>query len=319
MKPNMFAKVVCSVLLGVSTVASAAGFDVQGGVSGGGGNTLTSGFATPAEVAQIIQNSKDQVIAVARMTGVRMRLFPEQYSDQAKALFKVKNQLEQRISGMTIQILTDRPCIDVDGNARTGSWDARKPNFICLSAGDIARFVEKSEVRNQVAALILHEVSHSFGFDETAAYEFQRRIIQTVTLSNASDIQPFEKQISNVPAALGRNLNYFQTVVIPQMRAYVAAAPEKKCQVMQEIYLPGVEFMMNGSWSLLGVEAGLKYYHWTSQMTVIAGRCHSDANHDPGIYQDESYLVRYALEIEQDIRESTVLYSASNGFKVEIH
>ncbi len=319
MKPNMFAKVVCSVLLGVSTVASAAAIDAQGGVTGGGGNTLTSGFATPAEVAQIIQNSKDQVIAVARMTGVRMRLFPEQYSDQAKALFNVKNQLEQRISGMTIQILMDRPCIDVDGNARTGAWDSRKPNVICLSAGDIARFVERSEVRNQVAALILHEVSHSFGFDENTAYEFQRRIMQTVTLSNASNIQPFEQQISNVPAALGRNLNYFQTVVIPQMKAYVAAGPDKKCQVMQEIYLPGVEFMMSGSWSLLGVDAGLKYYHWTSQMTAISSRCNHDMNQDPGVYQDESFLVRCAQDIEQDIRESLALFSASNGFKVEIH
>ncbi|QDK46837.1 hypothetical protein DOM22_17580 [Bdellovibrio sp. ZAP7] len=319
MKTNMFAKVICSVLLGVSTVASAAGLDVQGGVTGGGGNTLTSGFATPAEVAQMIQNSKDQVIAVARMAGVRMQLFPEQYSDQAKALFKVKNQLEQRISGMTIQILTDRPCIDVDGNARTGAWDARKPDIICLSAGDIARFVERSEVRNQVAALILHEVSHSFGFDENAAYEFQRRIMQMVTLSNAREIPPFENKITNVPAALGRNLIYFQKVVIPQMKAYVAAAPEKKCQVMQEIYLPDTEFMMGGSWSLLGVEAGLKYDNWTSMMSLFAKRCYNNMTKSPATYADESFLISNTIAIEQDIHESLGLFSASNGFKVEIH
>jgi hypothetical protein len=151
-------------------------------VGSGGGGTLPAEKVTLQNVHDAIRDSRNVIDAflkgaerdyVYSKAYGQTSLFPVQY-----ALFFSGNEtVFDVISRVKIKILDDGPCVGIDGKPYDGSVN-EGPNTICMSASQMVQKLSWTNYHAEVAALMLHEISHLLGATEDQAVEIQKYAVR---------------------------------------------------------------------------------------------------------------------------------------------
>lgn len=172
------------VVVGLLGASSAwAGLVGHGGVTGGGGNSRTSGFLSIEEVSAYIIKSKTDVLLASRLVGHLYLGHQDKFPASFAKVFGQPEIIETALDQLKIRIKTGGPCYGSDGSFNDGWFDPAVPNEICISAQSLASKVPASEVKSQTMALILHEVSHSLGLNEADATALQDMMLKYAYIS----------------------------------------------------------------------------------------------------------------------------------------
>ena len=149
---------------------------LAGGVGGGGGGTL-SRPATPQDIVESAKLHSGFLVKAWLMS--QEERFKDYLDDDQRAadplhkFFFSRRNVYEILATTPIELRTSGPCRDADGNAVDGSVHASLPNAICISAVSMAPKLNKENFEGETAALILHELSHLFGANESEAVEIQ--------------------------------------------------------------------------------------------------------------------------------------------------
>lgn len=149
-----------------------------GGVTDGGGNIQKS---TRSDLENIVGNWDRfaSEISDGHLVGQTFRTTKRSLNSQlepvVKALtgetyFTMSDNLSPYVRHVRFNII-DGACLD-DGKPRDASTAHEKDAVICLSASRLARF-PRAVLRQIFIPLVLHEVTHQFGFGETEANQIQ--------------------------------------------------------------------------------------------------------------------------------------------------
>lgn len=144
----------------------------EGGVNGGGGGTLPAVPISTYEVRKVIQTAKSELNVFIK--GQMYSLSIKNPSALEAKLYLSSPNIWDVLHTTDIELLNDQPCKDAQGNDVDGSVHASKPNTICISAFRIAPKLIKERAQTEILALILHELSHLLGANETEAQAYQK-------------------------------------------------------------------------------------------------------------------------------------------------
>lgn len=231
-KQSLFTKCI----LGFGLLSSSFAFAGMtfGGVSGGGGNSRVSGFLPPLEVAQIIEQSFLDVLVSARMVGHLHLANPGVMPAGLTAMYSRPMIIEQALNKIKINIKMADPCVGTDGSENDGWFNPATPNEICISAFNLSKKVNASEMGAQVKALVLHEISHSLGLNEWDATSFQDMILKYVPLAQGAATNYPNQNLDNAAAA------YFKILVLVNELDGVSAS--EQCRLAKSLAYDVVHF-----------------------------------------------------------------------------
>jgi len=150
----------------------------EGGISSGGGGTLPADPASTWQIEEIVKSAKRD-LRLYFIGEMRSFIKYDSSSPLDKKLYFGKYTILEALNKTDLEILEDKPCYDGTHKEVDGSIYGSRPNTICISAFRIAPKVAKQLARNEVIALIAHELSHLVGATEAEAVELQRSLIIT--------------------------------------------------------------------------------------------------------------------------------------------
>lgn len=147
----------------------------EGGISGGGGGVQPP---KPIDLDYVRRNLPAVYSFVyGSLNYMEHHIFnlnhhtpPEAYEVD---VFRTSPTIFEALQGVTIELKVQGPCLDASGNPVDGSVHNVPAGHICLSADS---FIQKSNDQaffQDAAALIVHELSHIAGADETYAERLQ--------------------------------------------------------------------------------------------------------------------------------------------------
>ncbi|WP_413578115.1 hypothetical protein ACLVWU_06190 [Bdellovibrio sp. HCB290] len=143
----------------------------QGGTSGGGGNTVASRKIDTNDLKAAISNAKPVVVVWLTLQKNKCdflcgSLYNRLFAATPNILEAAKNLHEVE--------LRSESCRDERGGERDASIYGKKAGTICLSSSRLLARLNNEDHENQVAALIIHELSHFAGASEADALEIQK-------------------------------------------------------------------------------------------------------------------------------------------------
>lgn len=161
------------ILLTLATSALAKSDDGAGS-SGGGGTLPTRGVQT-YEIAEYVSMAKRDLRLIFRGRWIEYNHIRNNNLDHdlEKKLFDGPVTILDILEKTKIELRDSEPCLDGAGKEVDGSIYAKEPNSICISSLMIASKVSTEQARDQVIALIAHELSHLLGTTESEAHWFQ--------------------------------------------------------------------------------------------------------------------------------------------------
>jgi len=171
----MFKLLILSSLMLLSSNVFADGN--TGGMDGGGGGTLPSHPATVQQIEALARNARPQLLAL--LNGYEISEKSRQQIPLYQKLFGGSQKAQEVLNNLQLEVRIDKPCFTANGVEVDGSIYAQKSNTICLSAFRIASKLDIAAVEREVSALLLHELSHFMGADETEAIALQQNIAKS--------------------------------------------------------------------------------------------------------------------------------------------
>lgn len=208
----------------ISVLAQSAAY-AAGGVGSGGGETLASERVGLDQIAQAIQSSRNLVTAFLNHAEREMILgsanprpdpLPKAYSlffSGSESVFDVLNLVR-------VEILRDAPCISSDGNPYDGSVLSGVPHGICMSASRMLKKLTFANYRAEVAALMLHEISHLVGSTEEQAVEIQKVALQYFAHTDTAAIYDWNFRVIDLLELFSNTLD--MTTALLETRAPIS-------------------------------------------------------------------------------------------------
>lgn len=172
----------------------------SGGISGGGG-----GVTTPPGVAisKIQTAVEDSSIVLYEWLAKQEALYHEETQSGAahepvfEKLFGSSPDAFKVMSNLKIEVRNHKPCFDKNGNPVDGSIVAHAPASICISAFRLKDKLDAYNYEYETDALVLHEVSHLLGADESEAVRVQTQALDVfVHLSSSSERERVSARMS---------------------------------------------------------------------------------------------------------------------------
>jgi hypothetical protein len=163
---------------GVSASAS------RGGVSGGGGNMISprapSKPVSLHTAERLVYHAREALLSYVnkkRIAFEKGQLGPEQALAFAP-IFNAGQKIETVISEAQLHVAERHSCWDENHQPVDGSTITPVPDAICISAFNISRKADVSDIPPQSAALMLHEYSELIGLDEEQAVQAQTKALE---------------------------------------------------------------------------------------------------------------------------------------------
>lgn len=144
-----------------------------GVVNGGGGGLLPAHPVGAEAVYHIVEDARRE-----------LKMFFYTFENTPNTLDGFDSRL-MSTPGQTIFDILDRtvigvkmtsPCLDLEGEEKDGSIVGPLPNSICISAKTTGEKLAAGNARVETMALIVHELSHLMGFNETEAIALQESV-----------------------------------------------------------------------------------------------------------------------------------------------
>ncbi|WP_413290969.1 hypothetical protein [Bdellovibrio sp. HCB337] len=146
----------------------------EGGISAGGGGTLPADPIHVFEAVGILTEAKRDLRLIIR----NMQKFERSYNDAFEEKFYfAKDNLATKLETTDLEILEDKPCKDKNGRDVDASIHASRPNTICFSAFSVAPKLIIENAHKEIMALLVHELGHFLGANETEARKLQQRTL----------------------------------------------------------------------------------------------------------------------------------------------
>ena len=159
-------------------------FAMIGGVSGGGGNMISPKspvtIANPEAVQQIVYKARNvlyRYVSQKRTAYLNNQLSLSQRAAFAP-LFSSNLTIERVISSAHLHVNEHHACWDENHQPVDGSTITPHPDSICISAYNIARKTDVSDIAPQSAALMLHEYGELTGLNEDQAVAIQKAALK---------------------------------------------------------------------------------------------------------------------------------------------
>lgn len=204
--------IIIVILAGLFTSTSLARI-LDGGVSDGGGNTISEMPISMQELIESVELSSPLIAAwIQALENKEYPQGPKISASLYKKLFpkKGKNLLQVYLE-TGLEWRTQGPCFNNKQEPREGSIFADQTNFICLSPFLIQKNSNTSFSTAQVSALLIHEVSHLLNTTEAEAETLQALALQDFRKFHFdTTVKNLRKQIDGPQGGhLDKLLSYF--------------------------------------------------------------------------------------------------------------
>lgn len=165
----------------------------EGGISGGGGGTLPSNPISIYEVKKIVQNSKkDLRLLLNFYDHGKLKNDSFIYNEAVyKKIFQGDKTIRDLLETIDIELRETEACYDSENNPVDASIFSKLQNAICLSSFRVAPKLTADNARNEIEALLLHELSHLLGTTEDEAVWLQIRTISDIREADDHSIDQF--------------------------------------------------------------------------------------------------------------------------------
>ena len=179
------------LIFGISAFAIPS--QLEGGVSGGGGNVLNPtppSRSIDEETAEhlvkssyryvkILVQEKFQKMATGNLNQEDFKIYAKILRGP-KDIFAVIDQVRPKVE-------EEKPCYDLARKPVDASIVSKTPNTFCVSSYSLAKKVDAEEIPLQSSALMIHEYSEIMGLSEQEAVELQAKALEDL---NAMDLPP---------------------------------------------------------------------------------------------------------------------------------
>lgn len=192
METEVLKKLTTKLMLVGFSMALTCNLALAGGTTGGGGNIPIQEQVRDNYYLTSIRDSKPILMAWLQHEEANYKMIKEQnkceksddeYNSDCEIytkLFDGPVTIYQILDQTQIEARSSGPCLDYEGNPNDGSVIGKKAGSICISVSNIKVKLREDNYQNQVAALILHELSHLAGADEVQAQRLQWIILSIV-------------------------------------------------------------------------------------------------------------------------------------------
>lgn len=157
-------------------VAIYLNYAYAGAVSGGGGDVVVRQNIKISDIGQVIASDAGAVTLFwlnAKKSSFLNLSQTEQNESIFFKLFVSNKDIFEVVRQLQIEVRTDEPCYDQDGQPHDGSIYARRVGVICISGLNLTSKLNNHNFREETIALIIHELSHHFGTTEEEADKIQ--------------------------------------------------------------------------------------------------------------------------------------------------
>ena len=157
-----------------------------GSVSGGGGDTLPPNPIGSKRIVLMLPALRGPILSYFWA----LQTYESHRSDKSYSVFfDGPVTVYNVIDSLKIDVLTDDPCLDGSGKEVDGSSYANSSTGICISAYRLGYKLDSINAFAQTMGLVIHELSHKFGFDEEAATRLQTNVVMQVSSESLGDFK----------------------------------------------------------------------------------------------------------------------------------
>ena len=228
-----------------------------GVVSGGGGSTLPP--QPVADSALLTAISQSRMTIDVFLKGIeRFRVLasnPNQRFPEFDKMFQPGTDVFQVLENVKIVVQRKAPCFDYDGKPVDASVNAGFPNGICVSLSNLSAKLGWSNYENEIAALLLHEVSHLMGTDETEARDIQKIAIPFMAGLSPLMVSDWMLKVKLLVDSLGNT-----TAITDEALKGGAKISCDQLGKLSYSYLNDLEMFQGGTASSLTREKDSEYY-----------------------------------------------------------
>ena len=153
-----------------------------GSVSGGGGDTLPPNPIGSAGIVQMLPALRGPIISYFWALEDYESKVPGR--SNYSVFFDGPVTIYQVIDSLKIEALTEAPCLDSSGKEVDGSAYTNPLTGICISAFRLGSKLDQVNAFTQTMGLVIHEISHKFGFDEEAATKLQADVVSHISFDS---------------------------------------------------------------------------------------------------------------------------------------
>ncbi len=176
--------VLASFVFTSAICSASAAIIFNGGVSGGGGNMISPkppvSENDPEIVEEIVGKAQTTVLEYIwqKRNEYENNRLPESHRAAFVPLFEADNKIENAVRSTRLHIADEHACWDSQHRPVDGSTVTKDSNSICISAYNIAKKADLSDIHPQSAALMIHEYSELVGLSEEQAIKVQARALE---------------------------------------------------------------------------------------------------------------------------------------------
>jgi hypothetical protein len=177
-----------------------------GAVSGGGGGTIPADQVEIPVLMAEIESSRNLITAYLHGQEMDRVLYPSPSSPTRDhnfdKLFAPGADIFKFLS--EVQIFTrDSACHDADGRETDASANLDVQGGICLSIARVHNKVSFTTYKAEIPALLLHEISHFFGTNESEAVALQKLAVRFFSGTRSSKVFDWNYRVMNSVQSLG--------------------------------------------------------------------------------------------------------------------
>ncbi len=160
---------------------------MAGGVSDGGGGLINPTPADPQAMVYEVKDAASWIIPLwlnAKEAEFEALSPIGQSTSPYRVLFQSSPDVFEVLEKTPVELRMSEPCYDKSGVAWDGSAYATQADAICLSPFRMAPKLSYLNYHYETVALIIHELSHKVGANESEAQAIQQRAIEELHQSN---------------------------------------------------------------------------------------------------------------------------------------
>ena len=236
-----------AIIIGASAMAQAG--MLRGGVSGGGGGMTNPNPPTVQDVVDVIENDAGQIL-LGWLNFQKHKLSIDLQTDEDEkeevkktALYKMffaEKSIFSEVKKLKVEIEKTKPCYDLFGEEKDGSIHSKTPGHICISAYNIAKKASKYIYKQEVAGLILHEVTHLVGFEaEEIPVKVQSLMVEDLMEYKWSDLLLDKKELFGERWGLFRYVNSLLRTLKSNEESYTSSEFDNFDGVLRDVFHVG--------------------------------------------------------------------------------
>ena len=189
--------IVTQIKLFIAGTCFTSALSFGGSVSGGGGDTLPPNPIGSAGIVNMLPELRGPIVSYFWALENYESKLPGR--SNYSVFFDGPVTIYQVIDSLKIEALTEAPCLDSSGKEVDGSAYIDPRTEICISAFRLGSKLDQVTAFAQTMGLVIHEISHKFGFDEEAASELQAIVVSHVSFDNLFDFKDrFQRSLANL-------------------------------------------------------------------------------------------------------------------------